>query len=416
MAIRFLPARHRIFIIALLFCADSIYAADEIIPGNNAASSTDTVRTIDSLSELNLQDNQRITSITLGDSEFQRSDRWFIGLGISSVTSDPNRLVEGPVPSSTTRLGYSGFVGRDFGARYTVDFEGHFVALTNSSGHLSYRIISAVANVRVNLVRKHGIIPYVKAGFGLVATTFDLTEQFGAADTTVATGETVSLNINFGAGVMYDPQQVKFLQNGDIRIRAEFALRRDTNNKSTPVDFFSDRYLSLILEYMLGAKSPAGGQIVIENDVTVDGFGIDGDRRSKRQPILYPSAAELAPLYDVDKADTIYFDSYSSYLNDVQQQKLAVIVQSITTSGADPRITITGYSDSNDFIYDKIERLRFNRAISAKRAVAIQKYLMRKGVNPDTMILQWDGDKHRKNASKTRVERALNRRAVVLVQ
>ena len=356
--------------------------------------------------------NASVASI---ESSPYRRSRYFIGGGLGLVAPDENRLVDGLGQGSNAVIIPKMVVGLDFSPRLVFYWEGNYHSFTDKSGFAAYTILTSMGSARINFRRSRGFVPYTKIAAGVAYTNRNLTQQFSSSDDSVTIGEDVSIVFEFGLGLMYDAPQ-EWLADGDLRLLFEGTSRRDNNDKATIVTYFQETFLTLNIEYLFGSSVFQGDKIIIERDVTTDeGSGDGGIFREKLTPVLYPSAAELAALSDTSKPNIIFFQQYSSYLVDPQKPKLEVIIEKLQEN-PNLQATITGHADKNDFIYDKIERLKFNRSVSAKRSVSIYHYLVSKGVDPERITLQWRADQRTVTKGNTAEERSLNRRADIVIR
>ena len=355
--------------------------------------------------------NASIASI---ESSPYRRSRYFIGGGLGLVAPDQNRLVDGLGQSSNASILPKMVIGLDLSPRLVFYWEGNYHSFTDKSGFAAYTLLTSMGSARINFRRSRGFVPYTKIAGGLAYTTRNLTRQFSSSADDVTIGEDVSAVVEFGLGLMYDAPRT-WLADGDLRLLFEGTSRRDNNDKATVVTYFQETFLTLNIEYLFGSSVFQGDKIIIERDVTTDEGGDGGIFREKRTPVLYPSAAELAALSDTSKPNIIFFQQYSSYLVDPQKPKLEAVIERLQEN-PNLQATITGHSDQNDFIYDKIERLRFNRSVSAKRSVSIYRYLVSKGIDPERITLQWRADQRTVTKGTTAEERSLNRRADIVVR
>lgn len=354
-----------------------------------------------------------VSVASVESSPFRRS-RYFVGGGLALVAPDRNRLVDGLNKSSNATISYQAVAGLDFSARLAFYWEGNYQTFTDQEGFNAYSIFTSMGSARLNFRRTRGFVPYGKAGAGIAYSDRNLSKQFSSSASSVTIGQDTTVVFEFGLGLMYDAPE-SWLANGDVRLLAEVTSRRDNNDKATPVIFFQETFASISVEYLFGSSVFQGDKIIIERDVTTDEGGDGGVFREKRNPVLYPSAAELAALSDTSRPNIIFFQQYSSYLVDTQKPKLDTIVEQMQEN-PNLQATITGHADTNSFIYDKVERLRFNRAVSGKRSVSVRHYLVNKGVDPDRITLQWRGDQKRVSKGSNAEQRSLNRRADVVVR
>ena len=384
-----------------------------LVANSNAIAAEGDQSSGDKLNRLLKDPNASIASVE--SSPFRRS-RYFIGGGLGIIAPDDNRLVDGLAGSSTSRatVTYRAVAGIDFSPRLSFYWEGDYHTFSDKQGFTAYSIVTSMGSARLNFLRTRGFVPYGKASAGLAYTDRNLSKQFSSSSKEVTVGTDTTMVFDFGLGLMYD-KPVSWLANGDVRLLLEVSTRRDNNDKATPVTYFQETFASLNVEYLFGSSVFQGDKIIIERDVTTDDGGEGGMFRKKRNPVLYPSAAELAALSDTSRPNIIFFQQYSSYLVDTQKPKLDAIVEQLQEN-PNLQVTVTGHADANDFIYDKVERLKFNRAISGKRSVSVRHYLVRKGIDPERVTLQWRGDQQRVTKGENAEQRSLNRRADVIVR
>jgi len=355
------------------------------------------------------------TTVTSIEQSPYRAPRYFIGGHAGIITSDPNRLVNGYGGEVDNATLLSGHFGIDYSPRLTIKGAGHWYTFNSLDGFAAYSIYTVSGGAQINLRRTRGYVPYIKIMGGAAYTSRNLSKQFSSTATNITIGEDTSTIIDVGVGLMYDPPK-SWLADGDVRLLLDFATRRDNNDKATPVNFFQEGMVSLGAEYLFGSSVFFGQKVVVEREVTSDeGTGGVGFLREKREPVLYPSAAELAALSDKSRPNIIFFNKYSSYVVDTQMPKLDTLVEQMEQN-PNSQAVITGHSDTNDFILDRIEQLRFNRAISAKRAVSVYNYFVSRGIEPERLQTQWRADQQRVSTDDTPVGRSLNRRVQVQVR
>ena len=344
-----------------------------------------------------------------------RAPRYFIGGGAGLITSDPNRLVNGYNGALDTAYLLQGQLGIDYSPRLAIKGSLHWYRFNSENGRPVYNIYSVTAGAQINLIRSRGYVPYIKIMGGAAFTNRDLSQQFSSTDKSITVGKDQSTVIDVGIGIMYDEPQT-WLADGDVRLLAEYTTRRDNNDKATPASFFQEGMFSVGAEYLFGSSVFFGQKVVIEREVTSDeGTGGPGFLREKRKPVLYPSAAELAALSDKSRPNIIFFNKYSSYIVDTQTDKIDALVEQLEQN-PNAQAIIVGHADANTFILDRIEQLKFNRSISAKRAVAVYNYLVSKGIDPERLQTQWRADQRPVSEKDDPVSRSLNRRVEVQIR
>lgn len=343
-----------------------------------------------------------------------RAPRYFIGGHAGIITSDPNRLINGYDGPKSNTLMLGAQFGIDYSPRLTLKATGHWYTFNSEGGFAAYSIYSASGGAQINLLRDRGYVPYIKIMGGAAYTDRNLSDQFSSSSTNVTVGQDTSTIIDIGFGLMYDPIK-SWLSNGDVRLLFDYTTRRDNNTTATTVSFFQEGMASIGAEYMFGSSVFFGQKIIVEREVTSDEGTGTGFLREKREPVLYPSAAELAALSDKSQPNIIFFNKYSSYIVDTQVHKLEALVEQMELN-PNAQAIITGHADNNDFILDRIEQLKYNRAISAKRAVSVYNYFVSKGVDAERLQLQWRASQQLASKSETPVARSINRRVQVQVR
>jgi len=136
----------------------------------------------------------------------------------------------------------------------------------------------------------------------------------------------------------------------------------------------------------------------------------------QKYPDLFPPRENYYSLkfynqtFDTSLANTVFFAPGSSYLSDVQIQKIETIAQAM---GEVPEtsLIIEGHSANNYQIENPEDRLLYNRWISGRRAVQVWNHLtVELGIDP-TRIAMYAYDAQRTlNNESTETQRALNRR------
>ena len=80
--------------------------------------------------------------------------------------------------------------------------------------------------------------------------------------------------------------------------------------------------------------------------------------------------------------------------------------------GQDPRVFalyIDGHSDNRGRRYD-------NRQLSKRRAESVERYLIKKGINPDMITLRFHGQRYPIASNNTSKGRATNRRVTIRLE
>ena len=159
--------------------------------------------------------------------------------------------------------------------------------------------------------------------------------------------------------------------------------------------------VSLGLRFYLGkAKTPAVVQVI-------DTLPMEPEPVA--EPVSKPTPApvvkeepeeeeEIAPvLFDVDKAT-------------IKKSEVPILKETIDVAKKNENavIEVHGYTDNTG-------TKAHNKVLSKKRAVAVKKYLVNKGVNPKAIIAEGHGVKAPIATNKTREGRAKNRRVIIKV-
>ena len=129
-------------------------------------------------------------------------------------------------------------------------------------------------------------------------------------------------------------------------------------------------------------------------------------------PLARPSQRTLglSPLvYDRDFANTIFFSPGSSFITDVQAEKIDAIVQTMIEEPSF-YIVVVGHSALNNQLEDANERIYYNRWISGRRAVKIWSYLVNKGIAPTRIASFYKDSQEPLNDEQTIADGHMNRR------
>ncbi len=127
--------------------------------------------------------------------------------------------------------------------------------------------------------------------------------------------------------------------------------------------------------------------------------------------LAYPTTVCEQPLTRVITLDvwTFYYDAFadvrfateSDELTGNSNQALDKVANAMSSSNYN--LKLSGYADSTG-------TEEFNKELSAKRALAVKKYLVNKGVPENRIALAAYGEKMPKAPNKTKKGRAVNRR------
>ena len=388
---------------------------------------------------------------------FLRGDNYFIGFQTSQITTDPNRLMNSS-NGADSGSGYAFFLGRDFSARIAAKFELGFNQMNNLSEY-SQTVLGADFIV-YNTDTRELFNFYVSGGGSLISNDYNLEERY--TGTTEAggsvSGSATNLGISNAYGVLIDPNH-PWLLDGRVRFRLEYSLDFDLNSAVPQgTRYFYDQSLNTSVEYVFkdfgnwgqinsitlaeqlaeeeairaeeeAAQAEEEAEEEAEREAEEEEARLEAEELLRQQqeqfgigglgqlPLgAFPGAltglSEFAILGDVRNRNVIYFGESSSYFNTIQRIKLLDLVE-ILKQNPFYRVEIIGHSEGNLQIIDPIARGRFNREISARRSLRIYNFLVRQGITENRILPRWRADRDLLNGSRTSVERAVNRRAVI---
>ena len=390
---------------------------------------------------------------------FLRGDNYFFGFYSSQITTDKNRLMNFD-NSAGSGSGLSLFLGRDFSERLSSRLK----FASNSMDDVSTYNQTAFGLdfiLHTSDTRKL-FTPYVSGGIALNSNDYNLEDRFtgtAAAGGTVS-GSSTNLGISNGYGLLIDPS-LSWLLDGRLRFRAEYVLDFDFNDAVPQgTSYFYDQYLNIGAEYLfsgfasLGSMTSRTLQERLEEEEAIkaeeeaekarqeaeeqerreieeEQVRIRSEqellKRQQQQQLDLPGVvgtplgaysgdltglSEFAILGDVRNKRVIYFGESSSYFNTIQRIKLLDLVE-ILKQNPFYRVEIIGHSEGNYQILDPLARARFNREMSARRALRIYNFLVRQGIVENRILPRWRADADLLNGSQTGIERAVNRRAVI---
>lgn len=119
--------------------------------------------------------------------------------------------------------------------------------------------------------------------------------------------------------------------------------------------------------------------------------------------------AKLLPVnYDQIKQTIVRFDS-SYELSEPTRKHLDVLLEYMAEDKTVNRIMLDGHSDSSG------DRL-LNRDVSRRRALAVQAYLMSKGIEEDSFVIRFHGERYPLKANTNAANRAENRRVSIRLE
>ena len=388
---------------------------------------------------------------------FLRGDNYFVGFQTSQITTDKNRLMNSS-NSADSGSGYAFFLGRDFSPRISGKFKLAFNEMNNLSKY-SQTILGADFIV-YNTDTRELFNFYVSGGGSLISNDYNLEERYTG---TIAAGGAVSgSSTNFGIsnayGVLIDPN-FPWLLDGRIRFRLEYSFDFDLNNAVPQgTRYFFDQSLNTGVEYVfqdfglwdqINAKTLAE-QLAEEEEIRAEEEAAQAEEEAAEEaereaeeeearlqaeellrqqqsqngltglgqlplgtfPGELTGLSEFSILGDVRNRNVIYFGESSSYFNTIQRIKLLDLVE-ILKQNPFYRVEIIGHSGANWQIANTTERSRFNQEISARRSLRIYNFLVRQGITENRILPRWRADRDLLNGSRTSVERAVNRRAVI---
>ena len=392
---------------------------------------------------------------------FLRGDNYFAGFYTSQITTDKNRLMNSS-NSADSGSGYALFLGRDFSPRISAKFKLAFNEMNNLSTYS--QTILGTDFIVYNTDTRQLLNLYIAGGASIISNDYDLGDRF--TGTTLAggtvSGSSTNLGISNAYGVLIDPN-FPWLLDGRIRFRLEYSLDFDLNDAVPQgTRYFYDQSLNIGAEYVfqdfgewttITAKTLAE-QLAEEEAIRAEEEALEAQEqaeeeaeaeelreeqeeearleaeellRQQQQELGLPGTAltplgafpgelrglsEFAILGDVRNKNVVYFGESSSYFNTIQRIKLLDLVE-ILKQNPFYRVEIIGHSEANLQIIDPITRGRFNREISARRSLRIYNFLVRQGITENRILPRWRADGDLLNGSRTSIERAVNRRAVI---
>ena len=390
---------------------------------------------------------------------FLRGDNYFTGFYTSQITTDKNRLMNSN-NSADSGGGYGFFLGRDFSPRIAAKFKLAFNEMNNLSEYS--QTVLGTDFIVYNTDTRELFNFYVSGGASIISNDYNLEERY--TGTTFAggsvSGSTTNLGISNAYGVLVDPN-FPWLLDGRIRFRLEYSLDFDLNGAVPQgTRYFYDQSINTGIEYVfkdfglwdqISAKTLAE-QLAEEEAIRAEEEAAQAEREAEEQaereaqeeearleaeeellrrqqqdqigvpglgqlplgtfPGELTGLSEFSILGDVRNRNVIYFGESSSYFNTIQRIKLLDLVE-ILKQNPFYRVEIIGHSGANLQIIDTNERGRFNREISARRSLRIYNFLVRQGITENRILPRWRADRDLLNGSRTGVERAVNRRAVI---
>ena len=142
-----------------------------------------------------------------------------------------------------------------------------------------------------------------------------------------------------------------------------------------------------------------GGEDVV---LTVSSFNFQ-----KHLPDFSKCLGNLLPYSFKDvKKRTVYF-GYDKYkLSDKQRERLNRLIEYVKLDEEVKKVDITGFSDSVGFA-------RYNRTLAQRRANAVKKYMISKGLPAKKLVVKSRGEKGKKHSNRTEAGRRKNRRVEV---
>ena len=114
-------------------------------------------------------------------------------------------------------------------------------------------------------------------------------------------------------------------------------------------------------------------------------------------------------IYDTDFANTIFFSPGSSFITDVQAEKIDAIIQTMIEEPSF-YLVVVGHSALNNQLENADERIYYNRWISGRRAVKVWNYLVNKGIMPTRVASFYKDSQEPLNDEQTIAEKHMNRR------
>ena len=391
---------------------------------------------------------------------FLRGDNYFVGFYSSQITTDKNRLMNSD-NSADSGNGFAFFFGKDFSPRVSSKFKLAFNQMNNLSEY-SQTVLGADFIIYNTDTRKLFNF-YVSGGGSLISNDYNLEERY--TGTAAAGGAVSGSSANFGIsnayGVLVDPN-FPWLLDGRIRFRVEYSLDFDLNSAVPQgTRYFYDQSLNTGVEYVFkdfGTWGEISAKTLAEQLVEEEAERREEEEEAERQaeeeeaereaqeeearleaeellrqqqgrtdstgslglgqlPLgAFPGAltglSEFSILGDVRNRNVIYFGESSSYFNTIQRIKLLDLVE-ILKQNPFYRVEIIGHSEANLQIVNDTERRRFNQELSARRSLRIYNFLVRQGITENRILPRWRADRDLLNGSRTSVERAVNRRAVI---
>jgi flagellar motor protein MotB len=116
-------------------------------------------------------------------------------------------------------------------------------------------------------------------------------------------------------------------------------------------------------------------------------------------------------------ATDLAFPSGGYTLRPVGRAKLNALLPSLKALGPNDKVTVYGYTDDKPVGKALQKRgIEDNLDLSSKRADAVVRYLVSKGVNPSVISAKGRGDTHPVAPNDTAKNRAQNRRIEVVLE
>ena len=388
---------------------------------------------------------------------FLRGDNYFIGFQTSQITTDKNRLMNSS-NSADSGSGFGFFLGKDFSPRISANFKLAFNQMNNLSEY-SQTVLRTDLIVYSTDARELFNF-YVSGGGSLISNDYNLEERYtGTAETGASvSGSATNFGISNAYGVLIDPN-FPWLLDGRIRFRLEYSLDFDLNSAVPQgTRYFFDQSLNTGVEYVFKdfgswdqiSSTTLAEQLAEEEAIRAEEEAAQAEEEAEEEaereeqeeearleaeellrqqqglagsgglgqsplgafPGVLTGLSELSILGDVRNRNVIYFGESSSYFNTIQRIKLLDLVE-ILKQNPFYRVEIIGHAEANLQIADTTERGRFNREISARRSLRIYNFLVRQGITENRILPRWRADRDLLNGSRTNIERAVNRRAVI---
>lgn len=319
--------------------------------------------------------------------------RQYIGASGSWLSVDDDRNIK------DDGAGYSLFYGRHLGGHFWWESSFGFYKLDTrlnpDRGFYQYHLMTGLSYAFGD---RTGFTPYLIAQVG------------GIRHEVLPSSENdTSFGANAGIGLVTGP----LFDNG-LKVRGDVRYVYDDFDGATSVQSegpFGDIRVSLGLEFPLGFSKVVTKTVVHTRKVPVQTNTIDSDGdgipdRMDQCPNTIPGGRVDAQgcliINQTISLNNILFEFDSAKLTPASQRTLDRIAESLK-SQTDFNVEIGGNTDS-------VGSAAYNQALSERRAQAVRRYLIRRGVDPDRLTARGYGEINPIASNDTVSGRAMNRR------